>query len=279
MRRRGLSRPDRVPCLDWKPVVNQFKRTDYERVAARYDEDRRGYQSTRDDFLAERLAIEPERPFTILDLGCGTGTYLKTQAAHFADETLRMVGVDPSTAMLERARTKAIDAPLPIELREGVAERIPLPADAVHLVVSNVSFHHFSDKHQALNEIERVARTRAALTIATLDVGGMADWWVYRFFPETLAADRVRFWTVDELHTELDKRGWTVSFDTRHGHENRSVARQLEAALRRTTSQLDILDDSDYEQGLQRMRNLLADNPNATIDSEFALAVCHGWRG
>ena len=259
--------------------MDQFKRTDYERVAARYDEDRRGYQSTRDDFLAERLAIEPERPFTVLDLGCGTGTYLKTQAAHFAGEALRLVGVDPSAAMLERARKKGIEAPLPIELLNGAAERIPLPDDVVHLVVSNLSLHHFSDKHQALDEIGRVARTRAALTIATLDVGGMADWWVYRFFPETLAADRARFWAVARLRSELDRRGWSVSVDIRHGQEERSVARQLEAALRRTTSQLDILDDRDYERGLHRMRDLLAESPNATIDSEFALVVCHASRG
>jgi ubiquinone/menaquinone biosynthesis C-methylase UbiE len=259
--------------------VGQFQRTDYKRVAARYDEDRRGYQSTRDDFLAERLALEPERPFTVLDLGCGTGTYLKMQATQFAGETLRLVGVDPSAAMLEHARKKSIEAPLSIELREGAAERIPLPDDVVHLIVSNVSFHHFSDKHRALDEIGRVARTQAALTIATLDVGAMADWWVYRFFPETVAADRVRFWTVDRLRAELDKRGWSVSFDIRHSHDERSVARQLETALRRTTSQLDILDDPDYERGLQRMRKLLADDPNATIDSEFALVVCRGWRG
>lgn len=265
--------------LRLRPIVGQFRRTDYERVAARYDEDRRGYQSSRDAFLAERLAIDPERPFTVLDLGCGTGTYLTTQAAQFAGEALRLVGVDPSAAMLERARKKAIETPLPIELRDGAAERIPLPDDVVHLVVSNLSLHHFSDKHLALDEIGRVARTRAALTIVTLDVEGMADWWVYRFFPETLAADRVRFWTVDRLRFELDKRGWSVSFDIRRGQEERSVARQLEAALRRTTSQLDILEDHDYERGLHRMRKLLANNPNATIDSEFALVVCHGCRG
>src|SRR6185436_8355488 len=59
---------------------------------------------------------------TILDLGCGTGRFSEALAVHFNAE---VIGVDPSTKMLDQARKKLRDRRVRYE--PGCAEAIPLP--------------------------------------------------------------------------------------------------------------------------------------------------------
>lgn len=80
--------------------------------------------------------------------------------------------------------------------------------------------------------------------------------------------DRERFWSADTLRAELERRGWEVEVEVQRWNDERSVRRQLGIAERRTTSQLDILDDRDDERGLDRMQGLLARDADAVIESE-----------
>src|SRR3977135_830133 len=73
--------------------------------------------------------VEGQRIKTILDLGCGTGRFSEALAVRFDAE---VIGVDPSSKMLEQARSKQHDARIRYE--PGHAESIPLPADSVDLV-------------------------------------------------------------------------------------------------------------------------------------------------
>src|SRR4030095_14275477 len=62
----------------------------------------------------------------VLDLGCGAGTDLLI-AAQMAGATGRVIGVDMTAAMLERARASADAMGLGgVELREGVMEALAL---------------------------------------------------------------------------------------------------------------------------------------------------------
>lgn len=56
----------------------------------------------------------------VYDLGCSTGTFLSGLSSRFpADADIRLVGVDNSAPMLEKARQKLAPSPLPCKLIEA----------------------------------------------------------------------------------------------------------------------------------------------------------------
>jgi len=121
-----------------------------------------------------------QRINTIVDLGCGTGRFSEALAEHFNAE---VVGIDPSTKMLDQARTKLRDRRVRYELGRG--EAIPLPNDSVDLIFMSMTFHHFDDPMLAAKECRRVLRDGA---IAFLRAGvrdRIPSYPYVEFFPES----------------------------------------------------------------------------------------------
>ena len=123
-------------------------RTDYEAIAASYDEEREHWEIPPDDVIASA-----DGDLRVLDVGCGTGLWLVAQHRHFPDAPIRWTGLDPSAAMLTEARAKAPD----LSLVRGFAEAIPARTNGVDYVYSSFAYHHFADKGAAFDEITRVA--------------------------------------------------------------------------------------------------------------------------
>ena len=90
------------------------------------------------------------------DLGCGPG-HLAIELARAAPE-LQVTGVDLSDEMLTKAASRVQDAGLQerIAFKKGDVSQIPFPDNALDLVVSTLSLHHWSDPVAALDEIARV---------------------------------------------------------------------------------------------------------------------------
>ena len=97
----------------------------------------------------------------VLEIGVGSGINLGlyTSAAH-------VVGLDPSAKLLSMARAAAGDRPRSIELVEGTAEAIPLPARSVDTVVTTWTLCSIPDLPKALNEIRRVLKPEGRLLFA-----------------------------------------------------------------------------------------------------------------
>jgi arsenite methyltransferase len=73
----------------------------------------------------------------VLDLGCGAGTDLLI-AAQMTGPTGRALGVDMTSAMLERAAGSSREMRLDnVELHESLIEALPLEDASVDLVISN----------------------------------------------------------------------------------------------------------------------------------------------
>jgi arsenite methyltransferase len=102
----------------------------------------------------------------VLDLGCGAGTDLLI-AAQMTGPEGRVVGVDMTAAMLERAKTSARAMGLAnVELHEALIEALPVEDASVDVVISNGVLDLVPDKDAVLDEIDRVLRPGGRLQLA-----------------------------------------------------------------------------------------------------------------
>lgn len=81
----------------------------------------------------------------------------------------------------------------------------------------------------------------------------MPKWWVYHYFPTAYFEDLKRYWQ-KEVISELNSRGLEVSLKIEYSMENIRVMDCLSYAENRDISVLTLIDEKDYEEGLERMR-------------------------
>jgi ubiquinone/menaquinone biosynthesis C-methylase UbiE len=106
----------------------------------------------------QRVRTAREATGRTLELGVGTGRNLP----HYVNAT-EVVGVDPDPHMLRRARPRAAEAPVPVELIEGSAEALPFADASFDTVVVALSLCTIPDPAAALREAKRVLRPAGRL--------------------------------------------------------------------------------------------------------------------
>jgi SAM-dependent methyltransferase len=108
--------------------------------------------------------IEPGS--VVVDLGCGAGTDLLIAAQMVGPEG-RVIGVDMTATMLQRARDSAHAMGLDnVELHESLIESVPLPDASVDVVLSNGVIDLIVDKDGVFCEIDRVLRPGGRIQLA-----------------------------------------------------------------------------------------------------------------
>jgi arsenite methyltransferase len=108
--------------------------------------------------------IEPG--LTVLDLGCGAGTDLLI-AAQMVGPSGRVIGIDMTPSMLERAARSAADMGLDnVEFHEGLIESVPVEDGSIDVIISNGVIDLVPDKDAVFAEIDRVLRPGGRLQVA-----------------------------------------------------------------------------------------------------------------
>jgi ubiquinone/menaquinone biosynthesis C-methylase UbiE len=97
----------------------------------------------------------------VLDVGCGEGRFCRMLAARRAS----VVGIDPTTALIEAARRSGQGG----SYVEGVAEQLPFEDCSFDLVVSYLTLIDVSDANKSIAEMARVVRSAGRIVIANLN--------------------------------------------------------------------------------------------------------------
>lgn len=138
----------------------------FDQIARRYDFLNR-LLSAGTDRKWRRKAVDclrSRRPKAILDIATGTGDMV-VECARLRPE--RIVGVDPSPAMLTlaRAKTRGLVGGPAIEFLQASAEELPFPAGSFDAITCAFGVRNFAKLEEGVAQIFRVLRPGGAVVI------------------------------------------------------------------------------------------------------------------
>ena len=165
------------------------------------------YNSTRfaDEFLTEKIFefLNSSANEKNLDIGCGTGNY----TIALANKGLNFIGVEPSTKMLEIAKSKSEK----IDWKIGSAENIPAENESIENVIATLTIHHWTDLNKAMKEIYRILKPKGKLIIFTSTPNQMENYWLNNYFPKMMEKSIQQMPSIQKIETELVNTGFQIT--------------------------------------------------------------------
>lgn len=115
--------------------------------------------------IREWNAARGGRPFTHLDVGCGTGTLLSVMADDPAAD--KLVGLDYSPEMVRRAEEKFTRCRTPGKLSvvQGDAEFLPFEPGSFDVITCCNSFHHYPRQQEVVHGFRKALRPGGLLVL------------------------------------------------------------------------------------------------------------------
>lgn len=132
--------------------------------------------------MLQRGKVIPFACGRVLEVGVGSGLNF---SYYDAAKVRKLWGLDPSPAMLKRAKLRARSAKFPIQFIAMPGEKIPLASNSVDTVVVTYTLCTISNVDLALQEMARVLKAEGELVFC--EHGAAPDayirWWQNRLNP------------------------------------------------------------------------------------------------
>ncbi len=151
-----------------------------------------------------------EKKIKLLDLGGGTGEFVKYLPDNFA-----VTIADPSSAMLKKSKNKKYSKKVEHVLADGAA--LPFADEQFDYITISDALHHFRDVSSALAEARRVLKKQGDLFILEFDPAAFLTK-VIIFF-ERIAGEPVNFFDPSTLEKKIGNN----NFKTEHEYLNKAI--------------------------------------------------------
>jgi ubiquinone/menaquinone biosynthesis C-methylase UbiE len=171
-----------------------MKETDYSKIAKNYDSNPLRTDFSKEQLIQDKLKNKSDS-LSLLDLACGTGSFLQKQYEEYKYNKISWYGCDLSTDMLDIASKKDPFAQLSL----CDAASLPYSAESFDIINCDFAFHHFTDKQNCINEMYRTLKNEGIIKILNICPEYMPSSWVYHYFPSTVGIDNERFWNNSKL--------------------------------------------------------------------------------
>ncbi|MDY0081651.1 MAG: methyltransferase domain-containing protein [Ignavibacteriaceae bacterium] len=232
-------------------------KTDYSKIAGTYDNRyKENYLSSIDKLLKQVIFDNGYK--IILEAGCGTGKWIKS----FDDLGLKVFGLDYSLDMLkmfDRGDSKA-------QMINTDACSIPVKDNSIDLIFCVNAIHHFPDKKKFISECKRTLKQNGMITAFGVDPYCDKEWYVYDYFENVYQNDLKRFLSVDSMKTLLDSEGFKeINIGIAEKVFNERIGDEVfeDPFLGKNhSSQLADISDQKYEQGIEKIKTQIKNNPN-----------------
>lgn len=138
-----------------------------------------GFERARYELISQG-DVKPDQQ--VLDLGCGTGTFVVLLKRQFP--TAQVIGLDPDAKALRRAEKKIRRAGLSVRLDRGFGDELPYETDSFDRVFSSFMFHHLDEqtKKKTLHEVRRVLKPGGSFHLVDFTVDGGSHGFLARLF-------------------------------------------------------------------------------------------------
>lgn len=235
---------------------------DYNKVSHVYDISRVAHAETIEKII--RL-LQISSDSVILDMGCGTGNY----AAAIQQIAARVIGIDASMGMLERARAKFPG----IHFVKGDITSLPFSSEIFDGALAIQVLHHIKGKELFVREAYRVLRKGACLAIDSCSHQQLRTFWLYHYFPKGLDLDLARIPDCDEIASLLEKAGFSnVSIEISYTDiavEHEKPEHYLDKNYRDGQSTFCLLTEEDIELGCRKIREGIASGAIESVIRQF----------
>lgn len=225
---------------------------DYDVLAAAYARDRQVHPR-----VLEQLAGAVPDGARVLEVGCGTGTYIIALAAGTGADCW---GSDPSEGMLEQARRRTS----PVRFQPGRAERIDAPASSFDLVFTVDVIHHIGDRSAFFRQAQRVTKRGGKICTVTDSAEVIRRRQpLSTYFPATVEPELARYPRIAELESMMREAGFDqiAQGTVEWAYELNDLQPYRDKAY----SALHLIPEAAFQRGLARMQRDLQAGPLSCV--------------
>ena len=176
----------------------------FKHIASHYDDYRVSHRNFC-DYISLRSDINEKS--ILVDVGCGTGN---ETLAIFNRFGCKIIGIDPSNEMLDKARVKTSL----ISWLNAPAEKIPLADHFCNFITAFFSVHYFTNFEKVIREFYRLLKPSGKIFIFTLTHEQLMTIKEYEFFPTLLQIDCNKFQDLNFLESSFKTNGFNTRLES-----------------------------------------------------------------